>query len=136
MAATKTATIIDLSGPFFQKDPAKTFQENVRIMLEALAKEGEADVRAQVPSRTGATAAGIIGRIVALNGKQWHTTAIISQRREFPWHNKGERGYSGRGEAIYRGGKLEAKVHMFRRTASRIRSSRAVQMAELTKNLN
>jgi hypothetical protein len=36
-----------MDGPFFRKDPALTFRQNVRVMMDAVAAEGEKDVRAQ-----------------------------------------------------------------------------------------
>lgn len=132
----RSFTTIDYTGPFFEKDPTKTLRQNVRIMLEAMAREGESDVRAQIPSKSGDTAAGIHGRVKNLEGKPWAVTMVVSQQRVFPWKKRGARGFVGRGEAEYRGGKLEAKLHMFRRTSGRLSRSRAVNMAELTKGLN
>lgn len=132
----RSFTTIDLTGPFFEKDPAKTVRQNVRVMMEAMAREAESDVKAQIPSKSGETARGIRGRVQSLAGKPWAVTMVVSQQRAFPWKHMGTRGFVGRGEAVYRGGKLEAKLHMFRRTAGRLRRSRAVNTAELTKGLN
>jgi hypothetical protein len=124
------ATSIDLSGPFFQGDPAKKLSDNIQTMLEAIAKEGEADVKAQAAShrRSGAFYAGIEGRVRSLGGRHWLRTAVISQTHVYAWPSGGSK--------QYRGGKLEAKYHMFSTTASRLRRSRAVNRAELTKGLN
>ena len=127
------ATTIDLSGPFFEADPSKRLFANIRIMLEAIAKEGEADVRAQFPvggigdPHPGLGQSGVIGRVVSLSGKPWRVTAVISEQHVYPWANGGQK--------QYRGGRLEARRHMFRTTKGRISHSRAVNMAELTKGL-
>jgi hypothetical protein len=124
------ATTIVLSGPFFEKDPAKTLSQNVQTMLEAVAQEGESDVKAQAAGhqRTGAFYNGIEGRVRSVSGKHWLRTAVVSETHVYPWPNGGAK--------QYRGGKLEAHYHMFRTTASRLRRSRAVNQAELTKGMN
>ena len=123
-------TTIDLSGPFFEKDPVKTLSENVQTMLEAVAKEGESDVAAQAAGhqKSGAFYRGIEGRVRSVAGKHWLRTAVVSETHVYPW--------PGGGSKQYRGGKLEAKYHMFRTTATRLRRSRAVNQAELTKGMN
>lgn len=126
---------VELSGPFFTKDPSKTLLENVQAMLEAVSREGETMARSLTPVRTGFTQSGIVGRVQSMTGKKWLMTSIISQQHVFPWAGHGARGFSGRGEAAYRGGKLEAKLHMFRQTAQALRSSRAVREANLAKGL-
>jgi len=122
-------TTIDKTGPFFRSDPVRTFRQNIRTMMDAVAREGESDVRAQLAphSRTGATVAGVIGRTASLGGKRWAVSAVVSQTHVYPW--------PGGGQKQYRGGKLEAKTHAFRKTASRIRSTRAVNVAELLKGI-
>lgn len=125
----RPVTTIDVSGPFFQGDPAKKLAANIQTMLEAVAKEGEADVKAQAAGHmyTGAFFRGIQGRVHSLGGKHWRVTAVVSQTHVYPWPNGGQ--------AQYRGGKLEARYHMFRTTASRLRRSSAVNRAELTKGM-
>ena len=124
------ATTIDLSGPFFEQDPTRTLSKNIQTMLEAVEEEGAADVEAQAAShqRTGAFYAGIEGRVRSVAGKHWLRTAVISETHVYPW--------PGGGSKQYRGGKLEARYHMFRTTASRLRRARAVNTAELTKGMN
>lgn len=126
---------IDLSGPFFTRDPRKTVKQNIRRLMEALAEEGERNVKGLMPQRTGETARGVVGRVENLRGKRWAATLVVSQTRVFPWVNKGARGFVGRGEAEYRGGKLEARHHMFRKTASAMRRSRKILAANLTEGL-
>lgn len=125
----RPVTTIDLSGPFFQGDPGKKLSDNIQTMLEAVAKEGERDVKAQASSHvyTGAFLGGIKGRVHSEGGRHWLRTAVVSQTHVYPWPNGGNR--------QYRGGKLEARYHMFRTTASRLRRSAAVNRAELTKGM-
>lgn len=115
---------IDVSGPFFTRDPAKTMQANIHRMLEGIAAEGERAIQSVYPLHTGAGRAGVVGRAQSLSGKQWLETAVISQTHVYPW--------PGGGPKEYRGGKTEAKRHMFRNTASALRRSRAVLTANLT----
>lgn len=128
---------ITKTGPLFKADIDKTLADNIYTLMLAIAKEGEADVRAQIlpVSRSHETEKGIRGRVESLHGKKWRYNAVVSQTREFPWGVHGQRGFPGRGQAIYRGGQLEDRLHMFRRTASRLRSARAINVAELAKGL-
>lgn len=127
----------NLSGPFFTLDVALRTSHNIRNMLEALAKEGEQAVKAEIGlhSRSGFTASGVVGRVHAIDGNPWWLHAVISQQNEFPWRNKGQRGFDGRTEAVYRGGRLEAKYHAFRRVTTALRASRAAIKANLTAGL-
>lgn len=126
----RAVTTIDLSGPFFQSDPRKRLGQNIEAMLEAIAAEGEADVKAQAAAHrdTGRFYEGIKGRVVSLSGKHWRRTAVVSQTNVYPWPNGGQK--------QYRGGKLEARHGFFRKTKNRLNRSRAVNRAELTKGMN
>lgn len=121
-------TSISLTGPFFKQQPSKTFRQNVRLMLEAMAEEGQEDVKVQYPVLTGAGQAGVVGRVHSLSGRPWALTMVISEQHVYPWPHGGQK--------QYRGGRTEAKHHMFRTTAGRLRRSRAVNKAELAKGLN
>jgi hypothetical protein len=46
--ARRTYRTITYDGPFFTKDPTKTFRGNARSMLRQMALEGARDVRAQL----------------------------------------------------------------------------------------
>lgn len=122
-----TKLSIDLSGPLFTRDPKKTVRQNIRRMLEGLAQEGERTVQSQFPVYTGAGRAGVRGRVASLGGKPWHLNAVVSQTHVYDWPNGGS--------AQYRGGKLERRIGMFRRTASAMRRSRAVLGANLVRDL-
>ena len=138
--ATKIATTIDMSGPFFRQNPGKTFRQNIRVMMAAVAAEGQADVDAQLrageasrqpisagvqPARVSAHA---VGRVRSLTGKQWAVTAVVSV------NNTGlsrQQGVALMASASV----LERREHAFRRTASRLRRARAVNTVELLKGI-
>jgi hypothetical protein len=136
----RSTTTIDLSGPFFTKDPRKTFRPNARVMLKAIEEEGEADVRAQlragesgrVPISHGVTpnrvSAHVVGRVASLTGKPWQVTAVVSVNNS---------GFS-RQEGIAlmaAASRVERETHAFRKTTNRLRRSRKANAAELLKGL-
>lgn len=116
---------VDLSGPFFRGDPSKTYLSNLQRMLVGIAEEGERTIQSVYPvGPTGQGRAGVRGRVKSLTGRPWLATAVVSQTHVYPWPNGGQ--------AQYRGGKTEAKHHMFRDTARSLRRSRAILNANLT----
>lgn len=130
---------IDLTGPFFERDPAKTVRQNIREMLGALAAEGERAVKAASPvgpgyegAPAGSFRAGVVGRVESLTGRPWALHAVISQQFAYPW---GTRRGGQRADAQYRGGKLERKYHMFANVRRDISAARAVASANLSKGL-
>lgn len=134
----RTSSHIQLTGPFFEKDPRKTFRQNVRTMLEAIVAEGEPDVIQQMVSgqsgrsllaRLGDRASDhVIGRTHSLSGKRWALTAVISI------NNKSLSAAGGK-SLMAGAANVERETHAFRRTANRLKRSRAVNLAELTKGL-
>lgn len=126
------ATTITRTGPFFEKDPAKTFRQNADVLMEAIASEGERDVQAQTSAfkaPSGAFREGVKGRTHRLDGAPFkHPGVVVSQTRVYAWKSAGSR--------QYRGGKAEAIYHLFRRTRSRIRAVNKLNAAELLKGLN
>jgi hypothetical protein len=138
MAPRSVTTI--LKGPFFEKDPGKTFRQNIRVMMDAVAAEGQADVRAQLQAgqgsrfplggglRPGRVSGHVIGRTVSLVGKRWAVSAKISV------NNRGlspKQGVKLMAAASY----LEGQTHAFRRTKGRIGRAKRVNAAELLKGL-
>lgn len=126
-----------LAGPFFEKDPTKTFRQNLRDMMDALAKEAEKDVRAQItsahvnPNVKGYTTG-------TKTSKRWATSMAVNL---LPTGTKAE---SIQNAAILYGRRkgnhgttvgIEAKSHPFARTARAIRSMRAIMAANLTKGI-
>lgn len=120
-------TKVTATGPFFRGDPSKTYLGNVRRMLEEIAEEGEGLVKAQYPVLTWAGQSGVVGRVKSLSGRKWYQTAVISEQHVYPW--------PGGGAKQYRGGKTEARQHMFADATRSLRSSRAVRAANLAKGI-
>lgn len=121
-------TRVELSGPFFTRDPGKTLRGNVERLLDELAAQGEQAVRELAPVRTGAFRAGIRGRTVSLTGRKWSSHAVVSATHVYPW--------PGGGGKQYRGGKIEARRHLFRRTTTALRASGKIARADLTEGMN
>lgn len=131
---------IDMSGPFFTHDPAKTFRANARTMLAAVAEEGQKDVEAQLRVGQGGryplgggirpnrVSGHVVGRVTSLSGRKWALTAVVSV------NNKGlsqKQGIKLMAAASY----LEGQTHAFRRTTGHLRRARAVNRAELFKGI-
>ena len=135
----RITTTIDVSGPFFHADIRKTFRQNARTLMEAIAREGEADVRAQLQAGSGArqpirqigdrVSDHVHGRAAALRGKAWSLHAVVSVNNS---------GFSARQgiSLMAAAAQVERGTGAFRRTASRLRRARAVNNAELAKGLN
>lgn len=119
----KSMTTVDLTGPFFTKDPRKTFRQNARVMLQAIAEEGEAAVKARAPYYTGRSGDPnahirdfIRGRVVSLRGKPWALTAVVSSL--FHMYNTDNGKHYGYGR------KLDRKTRFFRRGVATVRKQR------------
>lgn len=136
VTAQDSSARVSFSGPLFAPDADKTLRENIRRMMQAMADEGAATVQARSPRYTGAFIAGVKGRTQAVKGNKWALTAVVSQTHVYPWKNKGARGFSGRSQAEYRGGKVEARYRMFRAVTNMLRSGAKALKADLTKGLN
>lgn len=126
---------IMLEGPFFERDPAKTFRQNARRLMDSLASEGEADVRSQIagqagsmPHYTGWTADTVQGRTSSLTGRRWALSLVISANTAGM-----DRKDAIRTKAA--GASIERRWHPFRKTARAMRRSRALLVADLTRGL-
>ncbi len=126
---------VQLTGPLFEPSADKTLAQNIRRMLAAVAEEGEATVKARAPRKSGDLAGGIVGRVHSQRGRPWFLTAVVSATHIYPWKDKGQRGFRGRAEAEYRGGKAEDRYRMFRSVTYQLRASRKVAAANITKGL-
>lgn len=126
---------ITFSGPLFSADAGKRVGENIRRMLQGVADEGASTVRARSPRRSGDFIGGVQGRVRGIRGNKWALTAVVSQTHVYPWRNKGARGFSGRAQAEYRGGKVERRYRMFRSVSNQLRAARAVVAANITKGI-
>jgi len=86
----KFASTITFDGPFFEKDPTKTFRQNIRELMDEIAAAGESDVKAQLQQGQGdryplgmglgRVSMHVVGRTKNLSGKRWAVTAIVSPR--------------------------------------------------------
>jgi hypothetical protein len=136
---SRITTTIKMDGPFFRKDPAKTFRQNVRVMMDAVAAEGEADVKAQLAqgagSRAPISAIGdrvadhAVGRTSAISGKRWAVTAVVSVNNA-GWSRA--QGISLMAAAS----RVEGTTHAFRRTTGRLKRARAINTDELLKDIS
>ena len=129
-----------LTGPFFTKDPRLTFRQNARVMLAAIADEGETDVKVQMeagesgrkPISTRVTpnrvAGHVVGRVKGMSGKPWAVTAVVSV------NNSGFTKAQGKA-LMAAASRVEGEVHAFRKTTNRLKRSRKINAAELLKGL-
>ena len=122
--------IVSHSGPAFERDPARTFRQNVRDMMDEIAEWGEADVQRRIAAigplgiRTGRTRSRYVGRTHALIGKRWAVTAVVSPSTEG----------LGRSEAIgvmAAASAIEGRHRVIRASARALRRFRARMQAEL-----
>lgn len=138
--ATRLYTTIDTTGPFFSKDPAKTFRSNARSMMRALAIEGQVDIRQQLmtgnASRQPVRQLGdhvsdhVSAGVPYTPAKS--TTGVIKVNVYVP--NFGYTKKQGQSlMAAY--SRVEKQTHAFRRTTARLRKAKAINTAELLKGL-
>lgn len=131
----RTVTTIDLAGPFFQRDPGKTFRQNVRVLMDAVVREGEQDVRAQLQAGEGGrqplrgispdrVSGHVRGRTSNLSGRRWAVTGVVSV------NNRGFTPKQGI-TLMAAAARLEQRIHAFRKTTARIRKSRAANLGQL-----
>lgn len=154
--ATRTSVKMGLSGPFFTKNVQATMQDNIRLMMQAMEEEGAryaieelragesgrapiaafdstrrhrtAGRLATVTSGGDRSASHIKGRVASVSGKRWTYHATISINNI---------GFS-RAQGISlmaAAAQAERETQAFKRTAARLRASRAVNAAELTRGL-
>ena len=132
---TLTQFKVELSGPFFTRDPRKTVKGNIRKMMANLAQEAEDAVRGQIqehassmPYYTGWSRERAIGRVESLGGKDWAATMVVSANTSGM-----SRKDAIRTKAAASG--IERRWYPFRRTSTAIRRSRAILAANLTEGL-
>ena len=132
---TRTTAKVELSGPFFTKDPGKTFRGNVRDMMDKLAEAMEDEVRRQIvshegqmPNWTGWSASRVRGRTKSVTGKRWGTTAVVSSYTA-DLNAKDAKRTKAAGVTI------EARWHPYRSVKSGIYRSRPLLTADLAKGL-
>jgi hypothetical protein len=139
MARSKLSSQISLEGPFFRVNPGKTFRQNVRVLMDRISEEGEADVQQMLRSGEGSRAplrdmspnrvsGHVVGRTSNLAGKRWAVTAVVSINNRGLSRAQGIR-------LMAAASRLEGRLHVFRRSSARMRKARALNKAELLKGL-
>lgn len=128
-------TTVVLEGPFFTRDPGKTFRQNVRDMNDALAdwmdeqaESGVASHAGSMPNYTGWTAEHTVGRTHSNSGNRWGTWAVVSANTA---------GMSA-ADAIRTkaaAASIERRWHIYRGVKAGVYRSRPLITANLTKGL-
>jgi hypothetical protein len=137
MTKTSFQTTLKRTGPFFHGDPSKTFRQNAHDLMEAVAREGAADVRGQLRM-------GDAGRL-PVNGTSRHVSDYVAgELRKAPAgpNYRAVTFVRNRGLSKIRGISLmaaaswvESQVHAFRKSKGRMARSREINSAELLKGL-
>lgn len=128
-------TTIELDGNFFRRNPGKTLRANVADMLDALADEMGADVKAdmmahqgEMPGWTSWTVDHTFGYTTSpRTGKHWGLWAAVATVTQG----------MGRSDAIRTkaaAAGIERRFHPFRKVKSAVYRSRAL-LRDLTKGL-
>lgn len=135
MAKRDVSLRMDLSGPFFTRDPRRTVKQNIREMMGRLADETEGDIRRAIAARRGAmprsagkTLGALRGRNEALSGKDWYQSMVVSVDTS---RMDRQQAIATKAAAMT----IERRWRPFRRATSTIRRSRAILAANLTKGL-
>ena len=137
---------IDLEGRFFTADVRRTVRQNLRALSEALAEQGEAEVKARLAGggREAAHTARLVrGRthaVASRGGRQWALTAVIS-----PYTDDLDGPQAVRALAIAAGRKnpiphgrtrgAEGRTHAFARTKRALRIAGKAAAVDLVKGL-
>jgi hypothetical protein len=140
MARLKSGLSVEYSGPLFKNDVRKTFRQNARDLVSAIAEDGEGLVKAELTvgngRLTGRYADAVQGRIRSLSGKKWALTAVVTSTRHLEMPNfRGygtflETGRRGKVQSTFRG------LWVYKRVASLLRRRSKAARADLTKGLN
>ena len=128
MARQTLSWSLEKSGPFFTKDPQKTFRKNVREFMDEVAALGEAEVKSAMRAgesgrremrgiQPARVSGHVVGRTSSLKGKRWALTAVVSI------NNSGLTAEQGR-TLMAAGAEIEKREHVFRRTTARLRRAR------------
>jgi hypothetical protein len=146
--ARRLAPGITVSGPFFERDPRKTFRQNIRAYMDRVAELAEADVKARMSgsAEAAATAPYVVGRTRSLGGKRWAVTARISVSTAGLTRREAIRRQAiaaGRHTSVTQGGRrigttrgAEGRTHAFRRAGAAIGRLAQANVGVLTKGLD
>lgn len=132
-------TSVELSGPFFQRDPAQTFSENIKRALEGFASEGQKVIASLLMSGAGGrepiyrlspdrVADHVVGRVQSLTGREWRATAVVSV------NNSGLSADEGI-SLMAAASSLERRLGAFRKATRASRLTATVVRANLTKGI-
>ena len=140
MAKSPYGPRVEYSGPFFTKDIKKTFRQNARDLVLAIAEDGEQLVKANLtPGHgrlTGDYADAVNARVGSLKGKKWALTAVVTSTRHLTMPGfKGfgiflESGIKGGRQTSFRG------LWVYRRVGQALKRNSRAARADLTKGLN
>lgn len=129
---------VTFSGPFFQRDPAATFWQNLDKMMEGIADEGEraareglltgAGSRALVRETGDRVADHVVGRVSAVSGKDWVAAAVVGV------NTQGLDATASR-SLMAAASYVERRTAAIRRVTRQLNASRAVLRANLTQGL-
>lgn len=127
---------VRLEGPIFEPNVHKTFGANIQALMDVLAAEGQRTIktelvarRRRIPYWTGHTFNQVRGRTRSLTGRRWRVSLVVSADTSGMSAREATRTKAAAAQ-------LEARYHMFRRTAAALRRSRNILAANLTKGLD
>ena len=136
---SKYGPAVTYSGPLFEKDVTKTFRQNARDLVSAIAEDGERMVKANLTTGngrlTGRYADAIEGRAKSLRGTKWALTAVVTSTRHLQMPN-----YRGFGAVLESGikGKRQTRFRglwIYRRVSNALKRGSRAARADLTKGL-
>jgi hypothetical protein len=125
---------ISLKGPFFSKDPAKTFGRNLADLAERMAEEAAKDYVARTAGGNRAPVSRIGGRV---SDRVVHFSKNVGLGKTQSVATLARRGLSG-DDAIAldaAGAEVEKQTHAWRKTTNRMRRASAINRAELLKGI-
>lgn len=149
MARARPTLGFEYQGPFFQRDPSKTFRQNVRVYMARVASISEGEVRRRMMSggaEGAATAPHVVGRTHSISGRQWAVTARVSvstsgldgsaavRRMAIAAGRHTSTTRTGRVIGTTRGG--ESRTHAFRDASKAITDAAQANVDKLLEGLN
>lgn len=131
---TSLTTRIELTGPFFERDPEKTVRQNIQEMLDALSGEMQDLVRSDIASRamprsTGWSLGHTLGYTTSpRSGKHWQLWAAVGAVTAGMDAKDAIRTKAAAAS-------IERRWHPYRNVKSAVYRARAVASANLSKGL-